>query len=210
MPPYEVIDQTVVVGGESFQIRVLKNRNQYDDPDGSHEAAGVAPASWPMFGKLWPAGLILAELMARSELHNLRILELGCGLGLASMMAMRGGAEVVASDVHPLAEEFLAYNTARNGIDDVDFRQMDWRNHNSLGQFDLIMGSDILYEPAHPLQLAKTISRHALPVGRAIIADAGRGLMSPFKHSMADRGWVSVTDSVLNNKLVRLSRRVGG
>ncbi|PDH40525.1 MAG: hypothetical protein CNE99_03515 [OM182 bacterium MED-G24] len=82
MPPYEVIDQTVVVGGEFFQIRVLKNRTQYHDPDGSHEAAGVAPASWPMFGALWPAGLILAELMTRSELHNLRILELGCGLAL--------------------------------------------------------------------------------------------------------------------------------
>ena len=64
MPGYEV--ETVIhqIGGSDFSIRALLNRQQYSDPDGSAERAGVSPAAWPLFGVVWPAGLALAEEMS--------------------------------------------------------------------------------------------------------------------------------------------------
>src|SRR3546814_5888315 len=97
-----------------------------------------------------------------------RILELGCGLGLASLVLRRRGADVVASDYHPLAETFLAYNAALNELPAVPYRTLRWDTPNdSLGRFDLIIGSDILYERDHAERLSALLPRHAQRVCRS-------------------------------------------
>src|SRR3546814_18845005 len=49
-----------------------------------------------------------AEAMATHDVAGKRILTIGCGLGLASLVLRRRGAAVVASDYHPPAATFLA------------------------------------------------------------------------------------------------------
>src|SRR5690606_2380725 len=100
-----------------------------------------------LFGQLWPAGRLLAQAMHRFDIRGKRILELGCGIGLASLELQRRGANVVASDVHPLAEVFLAYNAALNGLPALHYRQLHWgKPLPALGRFDAIIASDVLYE----------------------------------------------------------------
>jgi len=106
LPGYEVDIVTHRIGGSDFRIRALHNRQQYADPDGAAERAGVSPASWPLFGVVWPAGLALAEEMSRFPVTGKHILELGCGLGLASLVLARRGADITACDHHPLAGEW--------------------------------------------------------------------------------------------------------
>ena len=48
---------------------------------------------------------------------GMKILEVGCGIGLCSLVLQRRGADITASDYHPLAEEFLRFNAALNGVD---------------------------------------------------------------------------------------------
>ena len=72
--------------------------------------------------------------MCRFDIEGKRILELGCGIGLASLVLLQRGGDVIASDIHPLAEPFLAYNAALNALPAVHYRHMRWdRELPSLG-----------------------------------------------------------------------------
>jgi len=83
-------------------------------------------------------------------------------LGLASLVAHRRLADVTASDCHPLAEVFLKANLLLNALPAMKYHTGQWTTPNAgLGQFDLIIGSDVLYERSHPQQLSDFIDRHS-------------------------------------------------
>lgn len=190
LPGYDTRIITVHVGGHCYRLRVLSDNQQFSDPDGRGDRLGISSAQWSLFGQVWPVGQLLAEAMDTAEMEGKRILELGCGIGLPSLVLQRRGAEVVASDIHPLAEPFLAYNSALNELPSVHFRQLGWdKALPSLGDFDKIIGSDLLYERDHPALLAAVIERHARPQAEIVLTDAGRGHTSLFSREMAALGF---------------------
>lgn len=177
--------------GEPFRLRVLSDLQQYADPDGDAERAGISSSQWPLFGQLWPSGLRLAEGMQGHDVAGLRVLELGCGIGLASLVLQRRGATVMATDVHPLAETFLAYNAALNGLDAVPFRRLDWgREPPALGRFDLIIAGDVLYERGQAEGLAAAIAAHAADEAEVWLTDAGRGYAGRLERALVALGFV--------------------
>jgi predicted nicotinamide N-methyase len=191
VPGYEVEIVNHHIGGSDFRIRALLNRQQFSDPDGSAERAGVAPASWPLFGVVWPAGLALAEEMSHFPIAGKSILELGCGIALTSLVLARRGADITACDYHPLAEAFLQHNVALNQLPALPFRTAPWLGPNPLlGRYDLIVGSDLLYERDHATLLAGFIALHTHPASQVLIADPGRGYVSTFSALMANLGYV--------------------
>ena len=191
MPGYEVETVNHHIGGSDFRIRALLNRQQFSDPDGSAERAGVPPASWSLFGVVWPAGLALAEEMSQFPIAGKSILELGCGIALTSLVLARRGADITACDYHPLAEAFLQHNVALNQLPALPFRTAPWLGPNPLlGHYDLIVGSDLLYERDHATLLAGFIALHTHPASQVLIADPGRGYVSTFSALMANLGYV--------------------
>ncbi|MEN1928361.1 methyltransferase domain-containing protein [Luteimonas sp. MJ250] len=176
MPGYSTRTLTVAIGAHRYRLRVLSDRQQFADPDGHGERLGISSAQWSHFGQLWPSGRLLATAMDRLPVEGRRILEAGCGIGLASLVLQRRGADVVASDIHPLAEAFLAYNSALNELPAVHYRQLDWENElPTLGSFDMIVASDVLYERDHAALLAGVVQRHARERAEVVVADPGRG-----------------------------------
>lgn len=182
--------------GVAYNIRCLADGNQFDDPHGVAEALGISPASWPYFGMLWPAGLLLADLISREVLGDDRILELGCGLGMASLVANARGADILATDYHPRAEAFLNDNSSRNALQDTPFQRLDWSvPDHALGLFDLIIGSDLLYEPNHPELLSGFLARHSHAGTRVIIVDPKRRLHAKFRRRMEAHGFSSSSEA---------------
>lgn len=182
-----IIDVDVL--GEPFRLRVLSDLQQYADPDGDAERAGISSSQWPLFGQLWPSGQRLAEAMQDIDVAGRRVLELGCGIGLASLVLQRRGAEVMATDVHPLAETFLAYNAALNGLDAVRFRRLDWtRAMPDLGRFDLIIAGDVLYERGQAEGVAAVIAHYAADAVDVVVTDAGRGYAAKLERALAVHG----------------------
>ncbi len=59
------------------------------------------------------------------------------------------------------------------------------------GGFDLIIGSDLLYERSQPEQLAAFVQPHASPQAEVLIVDPNRGNRSAFHAGMAQLGFWS-------------------
>ena len=181
---------TVRIGGADYRIRALSDKQQFSDPGGAAERAGISSATWPLFGVLWPAGLVLAEEMSNFPVAGKRVLEIGCGLGLSSLVLQRRGADITASDHHPLAEEFLSANAALNGLPEVPFRLAQWSGPNpDLGTFDLIIGGDVLYERDHVGLLAGFLALHARPEAEILITDPGRNHANALSRALAAQGF---------------------
>jgi predicted nicotinamide N-methyase len=195
----ETKTQTVMVGLQSFLVRSLQDKQQYSDPDGIAERAGISSSTWPLFGHVWPSGMVLAEAMQVHEIAGLRILEVGCGLGLASLVAHARGADMTASDYHPVAHEFLNENLRLNALPPLPFVQCDWQKiQPELGVFDVIIGSDLLYEPDHPTVLSGFIDRHSGPVVEVLLIDPDRRQQRQFTRQMEALGYTySMTKSTI-------------
>lgn len=190
MPGYTTRELTVRLGGHGYRIRALSDKQQFADPTGAAERAGISSSLWSLFGQVWPAGRVLAEAMCTFDIAGKRILELGCGLGLSSLVLQRRRADITASDHHPLAPSFLAHNAALNDLPAVTYHDLPWAVPDAkLGRFDLIIGSDILYERDHAAQLAALILRHAQPGAEVLITDPGRGNSGPFTRALAAQGY---------------------
>ena len=65
----------------------------------------------PYWAELWPSGLALAHALP-TGLAGRRVVELGCGLGVPSLVAAARGAEVTAIDWAEDAIELLRENAA--------------------------------------------------------------------------------------------------
>ena len=181
---------TVRGSGADLRLRLLQDKNQYYDPEGEVERAGIAPAAWPLFGLLWPSGQVLAGVMAAFEIGGKRILELGCGLGLASLVIHRRGGDITASDCHPLCALFLKENLQLNALPAMKYESANWSGLNPLlGRFDLIIGSDVLYDRGQPEVLSQFIDLHAEPQVEVVIVDPNRGNQASFSRKMDSLGY---------------------
>lgn len=147
----------------------------------------------PYFGVLWEAGVGLAQFLSRQECQGKKVLEIGCGLALPSFVVTQKGAQVIATDFHADVPLFLELNQKQNHLT-FPYRVMNWRNEiertkNDLGLFDLVIGSDILYESQHPLQVAQALIAFLNPGGQIILADPGRAYIQKFITSMNQLGY---------------------
>jgi predicted nicotinamide N-methyase len=127
----------------------------------------------PYWAELWPAATALAA--ALPEVAGLRVVELGCGLGLPSLVAAARGADATASDWADDAVELLRENAARNGLT-LRAEVRDWRNPWP-ERFDLALAADVLYERRNVEPLLERL-RELAPV--AYIGLAGRPYEAEF------------------------------
>ena len=115
-------------------------------------------------------------------MRGLRVLELGCGLGLPSLAAAVGGAEVLATDWAEDAIEFLRRNAERNRLF-LRVARVRWSEPEPLlraAPWDLVLGADLLYEARNAEQLAQLLPRLG---GDVLLAEPGR----PYANHLLDR-----------------------
>lgn len=182
--------QTIEFGELDIHVRTLRNNQEFEDTDGAAEKLGISSASWPLFGIVWDSSKVLAHHMFDYEVRDKRILELGCGIGLASLVLNHRDADITATDYHPEAGNFLEENVRLNEGDDIPFVRTGWADEDEdLGLFDLIIGSDVLYEREHVGLLSNFIELHAQPHCEVVIVDPGRGHHAPFSKKMVGLGY---------------------
>lgn len=172
------------------ELRLLRPRDGAELPDdGGVEWAPLVPY-WSV---LWRSGLALGRELSGRRLDGLRVVELGCGIGVPSLAASRSGAAVLATDARVEALELLACNASRNGLH-VETARVDWASPAGLlarAPFDLVVAADVLYERASVAQLLELLPRLA---PRVLLADPGRPAADAFLVE-ARRRWPVATQA---------------
>ncbi len=183
--------QTIEFGTIDIHLRTLKDTQQFYDNEDKAKKLGIHPASWSIFGVLWPSSQILANYIFQLNTTSKRILEVGCGIGLSSILLNHLHQDITATDYHPEVKTFLLKNTILNNDKEIPFCRLDWGDEVSknLGKFDLIIGSDLLYEQEHGKMLSKFINQYASTKCEVIIVDPSRGNHAKFKNEMINFGF---------------------
>ncbi len=190
MTSYLTKYETVTIDNIDYLIRTLLDRQQFNDDKQQAEALGISSASWSLFGVVWPSSRVLAKIVSTLPIKGKRILEIGCGIALSSIVLQKMKANITASDYHPLAKEFLDVNTQANDLLPIKFNAGNWETENkTLGEFDLIIGSDVLYQPNHAEQVSQFIDVHSSGNVEVIIVDPSRGNGSNFNKKMETLGY---------------------
>lgn len=199
MPAVRLRYQTIEFDDDDIHLRTLRDVQQYADDTGIAEAHGISSANWGLFGVVWASGRVLAQLMREQIVDGKRVLEVGCGIGLASLVLNSRHADITATDHHPEAEAFLAENVRINRGRSIPFVRAGWADADcGLGRFDLVIGSDLLYEHAHVELLAAFIERHARPSCEVVMVDPGRGHHARFSRCMMTLGYAHTQQSAVD------------
>lgn len=186
-------------GNLDIHLRTLRDKQEFHDQDGIAEKLGISSATWPLFGVVWPSSLILAHHLLNFNFDNHRVLEVGCGIGLASVLLNHLKVDVTATDYHPEVESFLNQNTSLNQDPKIPFIRTGWADPvTDMGRFTLIVGSDLLYEDEHVGLLSLFVEQHSEARCTIILVDPGRGRQGKFSRKMDSLGF-SVTGSKPEN-----------
>ena len=172
------------IGAFEGKLCALKDRTQYSDPDGTAARAGICDASWSLFGQLWPAGTVLAKAMKKIDLKDRRILELGGGLAFPRLVLQYRGADITASDYHPVSRNFLSHNCKLNNLEEIPFIQLDWEAPLSHDKYELMIASDVLYDPGNPKMLGNAIKEMSADKCKVLVSCPGRGYKNQFSRIM--------------------------
>lgn len=143
----------------------------------------------PYWADIWPSSTALAGVVSELDGIGKSALELGCGVGLVTIGALRAGFDVLATDYY---EDALLF-ARRNGLSatgrEPRTRHVDWRAFpDDLGRFDLVLASDVLYEREYATLVADAIVASLAPGGVALIADPGRVALLSFVTACEQRG----------------------
>ncbi|WP_354701212.1 Ubiquinone biosynthesis O-methyltransferase, mitochondrial [Paraconexibacter sp. AEG42_29] len=171
------------------------------------EAAFAAGDEYlPYWAELWPSAVVLARRVAAADLRGLRVLEVGCGLGLPALAAARAGATVVATDWSADAVAAAAGNAAAAGLTgSVTCVVADWRDPGPLvaaGPFDVVLAADVLYEARAVAPLLTLLATLNAP--QVILADPSRATAEPFLAGATAVGWSITSTQAEDRPMVRV------
>lgn len=176
-------EDAVAVGGLS--VRLLRP----SEPEELFAVAADARGDAPYWAELWPCARSLASHVAMLELTGMRVLELGCGLALPSLVAALRGADVLASDVSADALELVAESGRRTLGRPLATLQADLHEPSALlasGPFDLVLGADLLYDRTLAAAMGTLIPQIA---PAALFAYAWQGSATPLARPLAAQGY---------------------
>ena len=171
------VEEVIGLGGR--EIVIVRPRDSEALLD---EEAFAHDEFLPYWAELWPSAVELARAVGTRALRGARVVELGCGLGLPAIAAARAGGRVTATDWSPDAVGYAARNAARNGVA-LETMVVSWAQPSALvaeSPWDLVLGSDLLYERRNVPLLLDLLPRLVGARGQAWIADPGRAAAAEF------------------------------
>jgi predicted nicotinamide N-methyase len=151
----------------------------------------------PYWAELWPSGIALAAKIAREPgaLSGKRVLELGCGLGVTAIAALRAGAELLVTDYAQAALDLCALNSLDEAGKEPAAMRLNWRDPSDqfllvVGEgFPIVLAADVLYERRDVEPLLGLVDRIVAPGGELWLAEPGRAPAASFSEAIVTRGW---------------------
>jgi predicted nicotinamide N-methyase len=171
--PGGYVEESLDIAGQNLAYRRPANPDSLlDIPEvvADYDRTGDAPY-WPL---LWPPAIAMARAVAAAGWKpGTKILEVGCGIGLASLAAASTRTwHVTASDRQADAVRLAVSNGALNGFV-IEGLVLDW--HDPIDRiFDVVLGCEVIYDDRLHAPLLSTLDHMLSAEGEAWLADHGR------------------------------------
>ena len=138
---------------------------------------------FPYWTQVWPSAIALSKFLV-SNLHyieNKVVLELAAGLGLPSIVASHYALSVICTDYLPEAISIIAQSIHSNELTNMTCSVLDWQHlHNPLPQVDVLLASDINYNPESFGTIYKALHQFLLNGTTIILSTPQRLSARPF------------------------------
>ena len=185
---YAVRREYWTIGPETFEFCWPADMDVLlDDP--RTEQRYQADGYMPYWAQPWPGAILLAEAIMRGEPGRGRpAIEIGCGVGIASVLAARMGWAVTATDYDEDALAYARLNAERNAVTLAGTEIIDFRVPLPEPAYDLVLASDLLYEKRNCEPVAHWIASALRPEGLAMLSDPYRTAAESFADHARDAG----------------------
>ena len=137
---------------------------------------------FPFWAKIWPSAFALAEYLNGNPdiIKGKSVLELAGGLGLPSIVAAMYAEHVCYSDFIQNAVDVAKKNMELNQLANVDCRVYNWHYLPEDLSVDILLLSDINYEPKEFDQLIAVCEKFLLCGTTIILTTPGRIMAKDF------------------------------
>jgi len=162
----------------------------------------------PYWAEIWPCGVVLAGFIAREPhvFQGKHVLELGPGVGVTAVAAMRAGADLVVADFAPGSLAISALNALDQVGSEPKTMLLNWREPSDelLAEagdgFAIVLGADVLYETKDIKPMMRLLKRLVAPGGEVWIAEPGREPAQVLIETLRQRGWHGTSEQCLSSR----------
>jgi predicted nicotinamide N-methyase len=147
------------------------------------------PASpFPYWAKVWPSAIALVKVLQKhpSLIRDKTVLELGAGIGLPSLLMANEAKTIQVSDYDSEAVELFRKNIAHLQLHNVQALQMDWNDLPENIDPEVIILSDVNYDPTQFESLTKLIQKFIHQGCTIILSTPQRIIANPFVLALSE------------------------
>ena len=176
----------VAIGNFAVKLTIIENIDALFDAliqkGTDHE--DVQDERIPYWAELWASAIAMGLYLVENQLVSDKksVTEIGCGLGLPSIVAgLMGAKEVVLTDYLPEALDFAKQNWIQNlPQNKARFQVLDWRNPDPSVSADILLASDVAYESRAFEPLLNAFKILLKPNGTILITEPNRPVSKSF------------------------------
>jgi predicted nicotinamide N-methyase len=143
---------------------------------------------FPYWAKVWPSAIALVKVLQKhpSLIRDKTVLELGAGIGLPSLLMASEAKTIQVSDYDSEAVELLRKNIAHLQLQNVQALQMDWNDLPENIDPEVIILSDVNYDPTQFETLTKLIQKFIHQGCAIILSTPQRIIANPFVLALSE------------------------
>jgi len=184
---FEIADEQFSFG--SHNIRLYRPADPESILDDETLIKPYQELQWqPYWAQAWDASVGMCHYLADQPLESRSVLDLGCGIGLTSALLAAAGAIVTCGDNAPPSLTFAKANTwpwRRRTI----VQLIDWHKTVLPDSYELIVGSDIVYDRIEVAPLDRFFRRHLRTDGQVLLGDPSRPMTREYLEMFRQLGW---------------------
>ena len=190
---YDTTTNELVIHGRKFQVLLPKDLTRFiNTRDVLHE--------FPLWAKIWPASWVLAGYLAEMPVEpTKKIIEIGAGAGLISIVASSFGHNITLTESNPDALQFASANALINGCPQLLIRELDWNRPQFKDSVDCIVASEVTYKKDDLQPLLSLFKRCLNPDGEVLLAGEMRRVSKDFYQQLETGFKIRVQKKILRS-----------
>ena len=193
--------QKFVFADKSIQLFVPDNAEIQQSYQSAKQIDETIP--FPYWAKVWQSSVALCSFLSRNIqlVQNKSVLEIAAGLGLPSLFAAHFAKQVICSDYLQEPLDVVEKSIQQNALTNVQCRIINWNHPPDNLITDVLLLSDINYEPTAFANLFKLLQQFLQQGSTIILATPQRFMAKAFIEQLLPYCLLQETEVVEGNTI---------